>query len=351
MSPHHEIPYAAVSAIARELFGETGPIVVVPMVGGASTRKFARVTAPSGQTAVAIYVPEAHQSDEIAKRTAPSRRWPFLEVRDLLAAHGVRVPRVFREDCDAGLLLVEDLGDLTLAAALEKHPNRRDAFYRQAIADLAEAQTELSHLPADSIVRARRFDRDLLHWEVEHFREWALEARGIQLTAAERSVFDDAAGFLAQTISEFSPSFVHRDYQSRNIMVRFFSEHQFELVWIDFQDALIGPRAYDLVALLGDSYQVFERPFIDEMLAEYANRMGLASDARPRLSYEFDLVTVQRKLKDAGRFVFIDRVKGNSSFLGFVEPTIDKVLVALGRLRDEPTLRTLEDMLRCRLVR
>jgi hypothetical protein len=104
------------------------------------------------------------------------------------------------------------------------------------------------------------------------------------------------------------------------------------LVWIDFQDALLGPRVYDLVALLNDSYQTFDRPFVDARLDDFAAELGLDAAERAALGQEFDLVTVQRKLKDAGRFVFIDRVKENPSFLRFVEPTIQKVRSSLDRL-------------------
>ena len=104
---------------------------------------------------------------------------------------------------------------------------------------------------------------------------------------------------------------MHRDYQSRNLMVRAGEA----LCWIDFQDALLGPRVYDLVALLNDSYQVFDRAFVEARLDDYARARGLDAAERAALGREFDLVTVQRKLKDAGRFVFIDRVKQNPSFL------------------------------------
>lgn len=343
------LPFHRLSCIAREALGEDGPIVVTPMPGGASTRKFARVGFPSGKTAVAIYVPEANGSDEIVKNLGPVTRWPFLEIRDLLAYRGIRVPTILHEACNDGLLLVEDLGDRTLAVALEQFPHLRTALYQTAIADLALAQRTLAELPADSIICSRAFDSDLLRWEVDHFREWALEAREIRLAPAERVVFEAASEFLAKTIAGFTPCFVHRDYQSRNIMVRFDDLGQFDLTWIDFQDALMGPRTYDLVALLGDSYQVFDKSFVNARLAEYAGFFDLDGPAQQRLRYEFDLVTVQRKLKDAGRFVFIDRVKQNPTFLGFVEPTIDKVFSALERLRDEPVLAALEQMLRARL--
>ena len=117
------------------------------------------------------------------------------------------------------------------------------------------------------------------------------------------------------------------------------------LCWIDFQDALLGPRVYDLVALLNDSYQKFDGAFVDARLDDYARTSGLDAGERPELRREFDLVTVQRKLKDAGRFVFIDRVKGNPSFLKFVEPTIAKVRASLDRLRDDADMRELRGVL------
>jgi aminoglycoside/choline kinase family phosphotransferase len=120
---------------------------------------------------------------------------------------------------------------------------------------------------------------------------------------------------------------------------------QFELAWIDFQDALLGPRVYDLVALLSDSYQEFEPEFIEQRLDEYAETVGLDRTERALLGREFDWVTVQRKLKDAGRFIFIDRTHHNPSFLPFVEPTIAKARAALLRLSDDPDMRALRELL------
>jgi hypothetical protein len=118
------------------------------------------------------------------------------------------------------------------------------------------------------------------------------------------------------------------------------------LCWIDFQDALLGPRVYDLVALLNDSYQTFDRAFVEARLDDYARASGQTDDMdRAALGREFDAVTVQRKLKDAGRFVFIDRVKGNGSFLKFVDPTIAKVRASLARLEDDDDMRALSALL------
>jgi len=308
------------------------------MPGGASTRRYFRLDLPQGKTAVAMFVPEGGKPEEVQK-AHDGARWPFLEVRDLLAEHGVDVPDVLAEDTPNGWLVIEDLGDETLANWLLRNPHDREALYKKAVCDLARAQNELAALPEGCVVASREFDYDLLRWEIDHFREWGLDARGKNLPPADLARFNEIADRLARRIADLPQGFVHRDYQSRNLMVVPTPNNPAEplrLVWIDFQDALLGPRVYDLVALLNDSYQEFDRAFVEARLADYADAAalsrGFSVESRSRLLDEFDLVTVQRKLKDAGRFVFIDRQKGNPSFLKFVTPTIKKVGGALARL-------------------
>jgi len=337
-----EPPFASLTPLLEQALGDAQP-TVEEMVGGASTRRFFRLTAKDGRSAVAMYVPLPSQ--ELSKAKETGRRWPFLEVRDLLAENSIRVPHLLAESCDAGWLLVEDLGD-TLAQHLEHSPQDKPVLYQRAVRDLARAQLALATLPEHSIVLQRAFDVDLLRWEMDHFRQWALEARGIQLDAEQRVVFAEAADYLATTIASWPRGFVHRDYQSRNLMVIPRENGTHDLAWIDFQDAMLGPRVYDLVALLGDSYQSFDRAFIDSRLSEFCTELNLDAAAEAELSRQFDMVTVQRKLKDAGRFVFIERQNGNQSFLKFIEPTIAKARASLARLADDPKLQGLTELLK-----
>ena len=261
-------------------------------------------------------------------------RWPFLEVRDLLEQRGIRVPALLADGSEQGWLLLEDLGDHTVANYLLERPREKRAIYQLAVRDLARAQLLLSELPNSCIVRARAFDHDLLRWEIDHFLEWAVLARGLSISASDRARFEQIGDCLATTIASWPRGFVHRDYQSRNLMVVDDQTGRKSLAWVDFQDALLGPRVYDLVALLSDSYQEFDRAFIDERIQEYAAYAGLPDSEHDALRRELDLVTVQRKLKDAGRFIFIHQRNGNPSFLPFVEPTIAKARAAMARLAD-----------------
>jgi len=331
-------PLRSLAAAAFPANGET--FSCEPMPGGASTRRYFRLRLPQ-TTAVAMFVPEKAKPEEIVKGDCPGAKWPFLEIRELLVSRGVDVPALYGEDTQRGWLLLEDLGDDTLAAVLRARAAAKVELYLRAVTDLARAQSALADLPSESVVASRAFDEDLLSREIHHFREWALEARGIVLSPGDRRVFDRIAERLAESIARLPRVFVHRDYQSRNLMVR----PGGGLCWIDFQDALLGPRVYDLVALLNDSYQVFDRPFLEARLDDYARVAGLGGDERLQLGREFDRVTVQRKLKDAGRFVFIDRVKANGSFLKFVEPTIAKVHASAARLADDEDMRALSELL------
>ncbi|HMJ50757.1 MAG TPA: phosphotransferase [Polyangiaceae bacterium] len=330
--------------LVRRLDPDTPELDPTPMKGGASTRRFYRIgLGKSGDSAVAMFTPGA-PSHEIHKDGGHARS-PFLEVRELLAERGIRVPKLFADGSEQGWVVVEDLGDDTVANYLIKHPSQKRAIYRSAVGDLAHAQQHLRELPEACIVKSRAFDHDLLRWELDHFLEWGVLARGITISAADRATFETVAGRIATRIAGWPRGFVHRDYQSRNLMVVPKENEPFELAWIDFQDALLGPRVYDLVALLSDSYQEFDPGFIDERLDEYAETTGLGAEERALLGREFDWVTVQRKLKDAGRFIYIDRTHHNASFLPFVEPTIAKARAALARLADDADMRTLAELL------
>ncbi len=325
-------------------FGDTGDLELELLPGGASTRRYLRVRGPKGQ-GIAMYAPEGAKPEEVSS-DVEARRWPFLEVRDLLESRGVRVPRLLGERCSVGVLLLEDLGDVTLAEALRAAPDRRRELYLRAVRDLAAMHRALATLPESSVVGSRAFDETLLRWELAHFVEWGLDARGLQRSEAQKSGLDAAFDQLARELAARPRGFVHRDYQSRNLMLDPTpGADRDALVVIDFQDALLGPKSYDLVALLGDSYQNLDEDFVAEMIAAYAHAAGLDDAAHADLRHEFDRLTVQRKLKDAGRFVFIERKKGDPSFLPYIAPSLARVRGALARLEREPLFATIRGLL------
>lgn len=302
----------------------------------ASTRRYFRAHGRDGETRVLMVLgSEPTKAEEFTDGALEIRELPFLEVQRRLEAAGLPVPSVHGYDREAGVVVLDDLGDLTL----EEHLARPDTLdfedcYREAVRLVTQIQRNAEVIARGSIIEDRCFDTRVLGLEVEHFLEFGVEARlGARLDPPERRRAEDEGRELVDRIVSLPQTVVHRDFQSRNLM-----RHEGRLVLIDFQDALIGPYVYDLVALLRDSYVVLERRFVSRMLTHYR---GLMPEAPAALETDFDLVTIQRKLKDAGRFVFLDRVKGNPSFMRFFAPSVGYALHALRSVGGFPTLEAL----------
>lgn len=325
---------AAVAALGRP----ADRARVVKLKGDASNRSYYRVaTDPS--YVVMVLPRDARASEEATRGPAPAEL-PFVNVHRYLARLGVRVPRIHALDEAAGTMVLEDLGDLTVEAALLAGHDR-EAIYRAAVDALARLRARAEREPDPSCVAfGRAFDADLYDWELHHFREYGLEARsGAALARPERARLDAIFRGVADCLAREPRGFTHRDYQSRNLMLV-----RGEQVVIDFQDALQGPRAYDLVALLRDSYVVLPSELVARMIDRYRVAFrGAGGEALDPTAFRrtFDRITVQRKLKDAGRFEFIARVKGNAGFLPHVPASLGYVKEALDRLPELSELRSL----------
>jgi aminoglycoside/choline kinase family phosphotransferase len=326
-------------AVRRATGRDVSRAPVKRLAGHASLRSYWRVSAPPGSLVVMVLPPGA-KPEEVTQGGAPSVD-PFVDVQRYLAGIGVRVPAIHAFYEPEGLMVLEDLGDEMLETRLLAGA-ARGPLYEAAIDQLARLRARAEARPGGCVAFTRAFDRDLYRWELDHFLEWGLEAwKGARLSPAEKEVVDRTFDRIAAALDAEPKGFTHRDYQSRNLMILPTGEQ----VVIDFQDALLGPRQYDLVALLRDSYVELEGPFVDAMLRRYLDR--LRAEGGPALDPAafrevFDLLTVQRKLKDAGRFVFIDRVKKNPGFLVSIPASLRYVREAFAR---RPDLAELRDVL------
>ena len=338
-------------AVARATGRDSGMAPVRRLAGHASMRSYWRVGTPPTSQVVMVLPPDARPED-VTKGGQPAVD-PFVDVQRYLRGLDVRVPEIvaFHEgDPRGGLMVLEDLGDVTLEEALRRAEGRpeddRGRLYEAAIDQLAALRAAAERRPEGCIAFTRSFEFDLYRWELDHFREWLLEAwKGAKLSPAEQPVVEREFDRIARALEAEPKGFTHRDYQSRNLMVLPSREQAVIFAVIDFQDALLGPRQYDLVALLRDSYVELPPELVDAMLRRYLAK--LAEAGGPKLEYSpfrqvFDLLTVQRKLKDAGRFVFIDRVRKNPGFLVSIPASLRYVRDALAR---RPDLADLHDVL------
>jgi hypothetical protein len=282
------------------------------------------------------------KSDEGTSAERPPEL-PFLNVQRLMQQRGVPVPQVLAVDMIAGVLLLEDLSDVTFFARLQQLPRSEWASqYSVAIDVLADMHLRMRAPDLQCVAYQRSFDAKLLRWELDHFREWGLEALSGPLAPRARADLDACFDDLVSQLLGQSQGFVHRDYQSKNLMWTPRAAGE-QLVVIDFQDALLGPRVYDLVALLCDSYVDLDQVLQEQMVRRYADAAGLSATEAESLQTEFWRVALQRKLKDSGRFVFIDRVRGNPDFLQWFPQSLRYVGRALSQC---PEMAALDRVLR-----
>ena len=302
----------------------------------ASPRRYLRVWLEGvDEPRIAMLLPPASREAEerggvLAARVADE---PFVVVQRWLETRGLPVPALLGLDEEQRVLWLEDGGPLDLDLAQQSGGAEAQAIlYGQAVG-LALDWLSGTREGAPPLVVERSMDAALLRWELEHYREWRLEADlGVTLTQAERSLWEAGVEDIVDRVMALPQVIVHRDFQSHNLMVR----PDGGLLLLDFQDALQGPIVYDVVALLRDSYVALPDGLLDACMDAWTEgvvaRGLVASGAGQTLREGFWWMTLQRKLKDAGRFVYIDRVRGNPSFLQWIPRSLGYVADAMRRV-------------------
>jgi aminoglycoside/choline kinase family phosphotransferase len=317
----------------------------VRLTGGASSRVYFRVRLASGQTRVVMSLPAGPRiSDEIGAAEPDTAELPFVQIGRWLRARDVPVPTLDVVDAAQGYLMMEDLGDRRLYDARQGDTAAAQVVrYGEALDLLHRFQAGVgSENPGKNVLSAAAIAA-----EFEEFVTAGIEHRqGLELTEDERAVTAAAACQLTLELAAAPQALAHRDFQSQNIMCTARG-----LVLIDYQDCFLAPFAYDLVALLRDSYVVLDpadvdtlvHRFFDESAAAQASMGGIGDFQRL-----FHVQTVQRKLKDAGRFVTLAG-KGKPEFLRYYPDSIRYAMHALRQLEDEPAYADLAQLLSARV--
>lgn len=304
------------------------PTELTKLHGDASARCYYRITLADHDSRILMTMPEgaASASEEITNFSGQLNEPSFVALERNMRAADIRTPTVHYYDAQRRWIILEDLGDTMLFNRLGMLPeHERVIWYERAIDLLINMQQRMATIdPAQCIAHQRSFDATLLNWEFEHFAEYALEARGYPLSTNEFVAFHYHTQHITNVIESMPQTFVHRDFQSKNLMI-----HNDELVVIDFQDALTGSYVYDLVALLRDSYVVLQPDSLTHLIHYFAKAQQLDS---AKVTHAFYCQTLQRKMKDAGRFVYIDQVKGNPSFMQYMDDTLTYIEHAFAQL-------------------
>ena len=254
---------------------------------------------------------------------------PFLDVTERLTQVGVAVPKIYEQNLELSYLIIEDFGNTHLLNILNESNFKQ--LYKKAIDEIITMQkADAKGLPL--------YDKAFLHFEMDLMQEWYLEKHlARSLTQEQKELLADSLDAISNSVlTQPQGLFVHRDYHSRNIMLR----ENSSLGIIDYQDAMSGAILYDLVSLLKDCYIAFNRESIIELVLYFKERTGVdVSDAE--FIKWFDFMGMQRHIKVLGIFARLSLRDGKDGYLKDIPLTLAYTLDAAKRYDETKPLATL----------
>jgi aminoglycoside/choline kinase family phosphotransferase len=274
-----------------------------PLAGDASFRRYERLSLGE-QRAVLMDAPPP-QEDVGA----------FHRVENLLLSLGLSAPRPLAVDRADGLMLLEDLGDRTFTRALAEGADER-ALYELAVDVLIHL-----HRAADARALAAEplpdYDDGRLLQEAVLLTDWYLPAlRGVETPAPVRDAYIEAWRAVFPLTRRIPATLVLRDYHVDNLMVLDGRSGVAGCGLLDFQDAVVGPRSYDLVSLLEDARRDISGDLAADMMARYLAAFPETDPAAFRASYA--ILGAQRSAKIIGIFTRLCRRDGKSRYLDHI---------------------------------
>ena len=297
--------------------------------GDASTRSYARLSGAGGTTALLMDAPRQPDGPPIRDGKPYSRIAhlaedvrPFSAIGRTLRAAGLSAPVILAEDLDAGLMLIEDLGDRVFAAEVARDPAVQEELWRAAV-DVLVALRGVpvpDRLPlADGSTHPMPvYDRGALQIEIELLLDWYWPAlHGGPVPEDARAEFLALWGAVFDRLERQPPAWVLRDFHSPNLIWLPDRTGTARVGVIDFQDAQVGSAGYDLASLLQDARVDVPQALEARLLAHYVQEAARREPGFDQAAFAFAYAALgaQRSTKILGIFVRLARRDGKAQYL------------------------------------
>jgi aminoglycoside/choline kinase family phosphotransferase len=300
--------------------------------GDASTRTYARLTRP-GQSAMLLRQPQKAESPAASVQASEAERRAlgynaiarlagadcgrFAAVARYLRQRGLAAPQILAADFPQGLILIEDFGDDLFADVLADGGAEEKTLYQAAVEVLAQLHKEdaPAELPGGFALHA--YDDVALLAEIDLLTEWFLPlALGRSATDGESAEHRRLWRAALESIAGGRRVFVHRDYHAQNLFWMPGREGLGRVGLIDFQDAVAGSPAYDLVSLIEDARRDVAPELAEMATRHYLATMGDVDEARFR--QEMAVMAAQRNAKIVGIFARLFKRDGKDRYLAYL---------------------------------
>lgn len=274
------------------------------LAGDASFRRYERIT----KNSESFVLMDAPPSFEDCR--------PFVAIGKYLKDRGFSAPEILKTNFENGFLLLEDLGDDTFNRALNKDPGLEKEFYLAAV-DVLIALHKLktpSELPVsdDETYKLPRYDQNRLFAELDLFPEWYLPEvtgkRDVTWVKNLKVIWQP----LFEKVTRGNPALTLKDYHADNLMWLPGRAGIQAVGLLDFQDAVLGHPAYDLVSLLQDARRPFKPDLENDMLGHYLAQTKTPDEKEFRTAYQ--ILGAQRNTKIIGIFTRLWRRDGKADY-------------------------------------
>jgi aminoglycoside/choline kinase family phosphotransferase len=300
-----------------------------------SKRAFWRISIPREE--ISFISMENMPVDDLSRR----ENFAYHAIGEHLFKRGIPVPRIYRADFDHGWFIMEDMGKTSLQESCLHHSDKKH-LYERVVEILLRMQIHgAKGFDLRWTCQTERYDRLVMRkYESDYFRDsFLVNYLGLKKDWPE---LERPFNHLAETCTKAeSGFFLHRDFQSRNIMVS-----GSKIGILDWQGGRIGPLAYDVASLLIDPYSDLSPHERDHIRAAYIRwlRESLPGCEESFQRY-FPYLALQRNLQILGAFSFLAKARGKTYFEAYIPRALDS-LVHLIRDLGDPQLDLLLEVVR-----
>jgi N-acetylmuramate 1-kinase len=301
------------------------------LAGDASPRRYSRI---AGQPSLVLMdAPHATKAEDMGANSYSGRArlaglhpGAFMGLADALVMRGFSAPRIQAADPDRGLVLMEDLGDQLFTAELGAHPEAALALYRAAVDMLAGVARSVFPDrvgPPAWQWSIQRYDIQALTTEASLFTDWYLPSRGKAIDARARDEWLEGLAEHFQSVAGTPTTLVLRDVHADNLLWLPGRDGHAKVGILDFQDALFGHCAYDLMSLMTDARRDIDEGLEIAMIARFAEAIGITDMA----AFKRDYLTlgVQRGLKILGVFERLAKRDGKPHYRAHL-PRVERLI-------------------------
>jgi N-acetylmuramate 1-kinase len=285
-----------------------------------SDRRFLRIMKKNGDaTSFILVLWDSNDSD-----------WDrFLSIQKELRGVVPFLPDIFSSDEVHGVILEEDLGNCTLKSIASTNPEGLEETYLSVLNALIEWQK----IPAmtSAAIASRSMDLEVFLWESRYFAQHCVtEFFGCDSLLTKEWEMDRTK--IALSASTFPKVYIHRDFQSENILI-----HDHTVRFVDFQGARLGPAGYDLASLIFDPYILqLENRLSEKLFEYYQKKTAYAMDAD-----SFYICSLQRLMQAMGAYGNLSIHKSKERYRQFIPIAVNRCIKVLEKLQGFPQLLTI----------